>query len=693
MASTLLNPFIVGGALSDPAGRGFFGREEIFEFVNSSLMVTRRVPIVLQGQRRIGKSSILKQLPKQLSQDFACVYYDLQGKAAMQLDQVLYGLGRAIADRLKIDRPDRPDAGEETFPLFLDQAIRHLDGRAERLILLFDEFDVVDQTFTGPEVAASRFISYLSRLVDSHSGVGYILVVGRKIEEMSESFLGSILKDSVSKPIGRLTELQTARLATEPSSGQLHFDSPSLHRIYQLTAGHPFCTQVLCHTIWNRALSGSARTSPAPVTERMVDEALPEALDLGSNGLNWIYDGLSKTAHRLILSALAEAADPIHGATASLDLVDTTLRKHRVVVDPTDLGSAPRELRKWDVLIGSTSNLVFAVPMIGGWIRENRPLEELQEHTAMANPRAQRYYELALESLRQDNYDAAIEDFRNALDANPGFIEALRGLSTSLRLRKKPGDLNLAVEAYERVLDIEPDEPRTALVELLAEEIDQGGDVSTMVTRYRRLKEMDPDGPFLQRAARVLSASAEAHQSYGSDESLAIARTLHKELGHLKEEIQTEREQRRRRLYRFAFGAIAAASFVASLNPWSVLNVTTMYSALVGGLAALSGALLVQVIDSTDDTGMKLRLRHLPEILAITFLGGGIAYYLQAKGGGSMFYYALGGFFAEAMVAAYRDRPKLKDRVTMKAATYDDPRRKLLEKLFDARQPEKKQGE
>ncbi len=39
MASAILNPFIVGGALSDPSGRGFFGREEVFDFVNSSLMV------------------------------------------------------------------------------------------------------------------------------------------------------------------------------------------------------------------------------------------------------------------------------------------------------------------------------------------------------------------------------------------------------------------------------------------------------------------------------------------------------------------------------------------------------------------------------------------------------------------------------------------------------------------------------
>ena len=115
MVSTVLNPFVVGGAISDPAGRGFSGREDIFSFVRSSLLVTRRAPILLFSQRRIGKSSILKQLPRHLPPDFACVYFDLQGKANMMLDQVLYGMGRAIADQVSIPRPEREEANEDRF--------------------------------------------------------------------------------------------------------------------------------------------------------------------------------------------------------------------------------------------------------------------------------------------------------------------------------------------------------------------------------------------------------------------------------------------------------------------------------------------------------------------------------------------------------------------------------------------------
>src|SRR5437762_2418605 len=96
MSENLLNPFVVGGALSDPTGRGFYGRADVFGFVRSALMSGRRSPVVLVGHRRIGKSSILKQLPRHLPTEYKCVYFDLQGKATMTLDQVLYGLGRKM---------------------------------------------------------------------------------------------------------------------------------------------------------------------------------------------------------------------------------------------------------------------------------------------------------------------------------------------------------------------------------------------------------------------------------------------------------------------------------------------------------------------------------------------------------------------------------------------------------------------
>ena len=70
------NPYIAGKALGDE--RGFFGREDVFRMVRDALSSQDQNAIVLFGQRRIGKTSILLQMRRRLpSPPFHAVYFDL----------------------------------------------------------------------------------------------------------------------------------------------------------------------------------------------------------------------------------------------------------------------------------------------------------------------------------------------------------------------------------------------------------------------------------------------------------------------------------------------------------------------------------------------------------------------------------------------------------------------------------------
>jgi AAA+ ATPase superfamily predicted ATPase len=59
------NPYIIGVPIRDP--NKFFGREPEFSDINDSLQNNEQL-ILLYGQRRIGKSSVIAQIPKKLSQ-------------------------------------------------------------------------------------------------------------------------------------------------------------------------------------------------------------------------------------------------------------------------------------------------------------------------------------------------------------------------------------------------------------------------------------------------------------------------------------------------------------------------------------------------------------------------------------------------------------------------------------------------
>lgn len=498
----LLNPYSVGGSLGDPRGFGFFGREDVFEFVLQSLQTVRRAPVVLYGQRRIGKSSVLRQLPRHLPRGTVSVFFDLQGQAALPLDTVLYGLAREIAPACGLTRPGREEIDSDSFPEFLQRAYAAL-GSPRRLVLLFDEFDVVDGG-AATNAAESTFLGYLAKLIDMDPQLGIVMVIGRKVSELSEEFVGAILRNAVQHRLVRLTRPQSDALAVQLGANALAFDEAALSKLYAWAAGHPYCTQLLCNVLWQRRIR-NAVSLPVAVTQVDVEAAVAPAIEYGTSGLNWIYDGLDAPAHRLFLAALAELQGEHHGRSASMSEIEKRLFSQGAPIDAMELRTSPARLANWDVVDGTSAGYRFAVPMVGVWIRANRPLVELEAQARLANPRAWRLYELAVTSQEAGQQAEAIDLYEQAVSANPALIEGFLGLGVHYRLRGKPGDLDKAIAAFERALDLDPAGPRTGLLEALVEKIERSGhDDDALVKAFRRIVELDADSAEAAHARRRL---------------------------------------------------------------------------------------------------------------------------------------------------------------------------------------------
>ena len=76
------NPFIFGTPLDEANASVFMGRRNVVDQIEASLLGVRQSPaLLLYGPRRMGKSSILKQLPRLLGSDFACAWIDCQNPA------------------------------------------------------------------------------------------------------------------------------------------------------------------------------------------------------------------------------------------------------------------------------------------------------------------------------------------------------------------------------------------------------------------------------------------------------------------------------------------------------------------------------------------------------------------------------------------------------------------------------------
>jgi hypothetical protein len=142
-SSMLVNPYIAGNPVG--AGPAFVGRDDILKAVLRFFEDPQRQGVVLYGQRRVGKTSILQQLEAWLPRNGGPrgIYFDLQDKAGWPVGRILADLAVAVAAALKLPKPSPGSDPEAWFrDTWLPPVLDRLPA-GQSLVVLFDEFDVL----------------------------------------------------------------------------------------------------------------------------------------------------------------------------------------------------------------------------------------------------------------------------------------------------------------------------------------------------------------------------------------------------------------------------------------------------------------------------------------------------------------------------------------------------------------------
>jgi hypothetical protein len=92
-----INPYIPGQPVDDP--NLYFGRRDMLASIREQLVKGRRV-FVVAGALRMGKSSVLRQIPHHLAEEFVPVRVDLLEEEARHLDWLLWRLADAIGHQV-----------------------------------------------------------------------------------------------------------------------------------------------------------------------------------------------------------------------------------------------------------------------------------------------------------------------------------------------------------------------------------------------------------------------------------------------------------------------------------------------------------------------------------------------------------------------------------------------------------------
>jgi uncharacterized RDD family membrane protein YckC len=499
--------------------------------------------LVLFGQRRIGKTSVLLQLQRRFSTEtFLPVYFDLQDQAVCPLGEVLADLVDTIAEQVGLRSPE-PDFFDNRGRFFRRTVLPGLYrtlGESRRLVFLLDEFDVLDpgdETTLSATAAGRAFFPFLRSLMTEDNRPAFVFVVGRRAEDLSLDFT-STFKASLVREIWVLDRESAKNLVRQAEvNGSLRFTDDAVGRILRLSSNHPYLTQLLCQRIWELAYRGNP-TEPPRVDLPEVEAAIPDALAAGDQALRWLWDGLAP-AEKIYASALAEIA--AERETITEDRVIQVLTAHAARLRTREVELAPRDLVKRRVLeVAGERHYRFAVELFRRWARLKKPISVVKDELDRVVPMANRLYEIGLDFFNELDRDTALRYFQDALQHNPRHFRARLHLGETLLELGRTDD---ALAELEQAYELDREAARLPLARALvikAKSLEEAGDEEgalTVAERVLRISANEQGGQAVRAAVWTrrgdsalerddLDGALTAYQKSGAIEKITEVKAL-----------------------------------------------------------------------------------------------------------------------------------------------------------------------
>jgi len=465
MKLQLENPYIAGAPLRGQ--QGFWGRQVELAWVSRELRNTATNALVLFGQRRIGKTSLLLQLRRVLSSGTLLpIYFDLQDRASHVLSQVLADLADTVAESSGLKSPD-PNAFDDRGRFFLNTFMHQLYqtlGTTRRPVFLLDEFDVLDQPTEKalPHTAASKSLfPFLRYMMANDPRPAFVFAVGRRAEDLSLDF-SSTFKASLIREIWVLDRESAESVVRQAEvNGTLRFSERAVARILELTSRHPYLIQLLCQRIWERAYIQSPSAMPH-IDVPEVENAVSDALESGKSALIWLWNGLSP-AEKVYAAALAQTAREQEIISEESILKVLEIHAPRLRIDEARLASDVLVQRHVVEQLGKREYR-FAVELLRRWVQQNKPLWAVKDELDQLDPLADSIFRTGLEYMQRNKLEPAIRNFRDALDINPRHFRAQLRLGEALL---EIGEIDMAVAELEKAHKLDPEEAKLSLARAL----------------------------------------------------------------------------------------------------------------------------------------------------------------------------------------------------------------------------------
>ncbi len=285
------------GDPANPDSEAFVARDPVIGELEQQVMLSTGCPgLVLYARRRMGKSTILRNLTGFLPTDVVTAFVSMQNP---QMFTSVESAVKALHDEIRLRLPSLPDGEAPTdlssFFRFLTACNSELEAKGKRLLLAVDEYETIDAKI-GEGVFPLGLLDTLRESIQTHRRITWIFAGSHEIYELRNAAWTSYLVSARTIEVPAFTEAETRLLLTEPMKHSTlwrnneekrprfaasFWGENGIERIHAEAGGWPHLVQLIAETIVD--LLNLEEISQ--VTPDLFERALDKSIVRGQNVL------------------------------------------------------------------------------------------------------------------------------------------------------------------------------------------------------------------------------------------------------------------------------------------------------------------------------------------------------------------------------------------------------------------------
>lgn len=297
------NPYQSGNPLNPQRNREVFrGREDLRRKLDNSLKNAETLPLFLiQGQRRVGKTSLLYFLSELLTGRFKVIQMDLQSteecpNVSGWLERIRYHVEEAFD--MEVKEGEEWKAGEDWAQSWneLSQYLQALSRKENyRIVLAFDEYESLHfRGLTKDAKQASTLLDNMRSFSQHQRDVIFLFAGAHLFSELSDPDWGNYFVQAIHLKVDYLSEKDSLDLIIHPYDGfDIHYEAGIPEKIYELTQGHPALLQSICYELVELANDELRKELDKTDLEKVLNEKI---LFLGNASLTVFWNQFCKEA-------------------------------------------------------------------------------------------------------------------------------------------------------------------------------------------------------------------------------------------------------------------------------------------------------------------------------------------------------------------------------------------------------------